>query len=38
MVDSVGVTGLTVKHSPADESDDPGMPFAESPLNVARQQ
>jgi hypothetical protein len=29
---------LTVKHSLERESDDDGMPLAESPLNVARQQ
>ena len=38
VVASVGVTGLTVKHSVADESLEPGMPLAESPLKTARQQ
>ena len=37
-VERLGVTGLTVKHSVALESDEPGMPFAESPVHVARQQ
>ena len=38
VVARVGVTGFTVKHSESRESDEPGMPLAESPLNVARQQ
>src|SRR6478736_6109859 len=38
VVDSVGVTGVTVKHSPALESFEPGMLFAASPENSARQQ
>ena len=38
VVASVGVTGLTVKHSVAVESVEPGMPLAESPLKIARQQ
>ena len=38
VVDSVGVTGVTVKHSVADESLELGMPLAASPLNTARQQ
>jgi hypothetical protein len=33
-----GVTGLTVKHSVALESEDPLMPLAVSPLKTARQQ
>ena len=38
VVDSAGVTGLTVKHSFAVESLEPLMLLAESPLNSARQQ
>ena len=38
VVARVGVTGLTVKHSFTFESLEPGMPFAASPLQVARQQ
>jgi hypothetical protein len=38
LVESVGSTGMTVKHSVADESLEPPMPLAESPLKVARQQ
>jgi hypothetical protein len=38
VVARVGVTGLTVKHSVALESLEPGMPLAESPLQVAREQ
>ena len=38
VVARAGVTGLTVKHSPALESLEPGIPLAESPVKVARQQ
>jgi hypothetical protein len=38
VVVNVGVTGFTVKHSVADESLEPVMLFAASPLKVALQQ
>jgi hypothetical protein len=38
VVDNVGVTGVTVKHSPAPASFDAGMLFAASPENSPRQQ
>jgi hypothetical protein len=38
VVANVGVTGVTVKHSVAEESAEVGIPLAASPLNVARQQ
>ena len=38
MVLSVGVTGLTTKHSPVLTSLDPEMPLSGSPLKVACQQ
>jgi hypothetical protein len=38
VVARLGVTGVTVKHSPVDESLDPGIAFAASPVNTARQQ
>ena len=38
VVDKVGVTGVTMKHSVADESLELGIPFAASPLKTALQQ
>ena len=38
IVEIVGLTGLTRKHSPALESSEPIRPMSSSPANVARQQ